>query len=173
VNRRKKKLEDPRNLIRLIGIIQLLNKYAQVSLTAQSATYFPSQVLGKIQETQAYLRELSQSWSWEELRLVPAGIRAPASTIEQLVEEGLYVPEMTRGSIRSYRQLEEAGLIEEGQTIDDLFLNGEQIQPLAGDMCVEGCTEEMVKEEEAYLETLAGSIVDTWETRQTITELDK
>lgn len=42
VNRRKAKLENPRNLIKIIGIIQLLNKYSQISLTAQSATFFPS-----------------------------------------------------------------------------------------------------------------------------------
>lgn len=127
---------DPRFLIKLIGIMQIQEGYAAVSLVAQSSQFFPSQVWTEIQEAQEDLRKLIENWKWDEVGLRMSCTEAPKAIIRRLVEEGMYCPLVPRCNLRNYRQLEEAGLIGEGHKIDDLFLeNGDPIVPLAGDAC--------------------------------------
>ena len=58
-----KKLRDPRFLLLLIGLAQILVIYSEVSLDAQTADYLPSQVWDKIETKKAELRQLASNCS--------------------------------------------------------------------------------------------------------------
>ena len=56
--------------------------------------------------------------------------------------------------------------------IDDLFEEGEAIEPPAGEMMFEGVTHEMLQEEETKLSNLAKTLLDTWKEKQKQPALD-
>ena len=162
-----------RHLVKVIGVMELLEMYASTSLIAQSAQNFPSQVWTQILETQKQLKKMEDKWIWSEEDLKLGSLEAPRKIIDRLVNEGIFRPKIQRTDVRSYRALEEANLIEDGQKIDDLFLDGEAINPLAGETVMQPISREEVEEVEAELELLAGSLVDTWEARQEQPALDR
>ena len=161
------------HLVKLIGVMELLEMYVSTSLIAQSAQSFPSQVWTQILETQKQLKKMEDKWIWSEEDLKLGSLEAPRKIIDRLVNEGIFRPKIRRTDVRSYRALEEANLIEDGQKIDDLFLDGEAINPLAGETVMQPISREEVEEVEAELELLAGSLVDTWEARQEQPALDR
>ena len=64
-----KKLRDPRFLLLLIGLAQILVIYSEVSLDAQTADYLPSQVWDKIETKKAEIKQLANNWKWSEVDL--------------------------------------------------------------------------------------------------------
>jgi hypothetical protein len=158
-------LRSSRNLVKTIGIMQILEQYCKTSLTGQSSSMFPSQVFGCIIESQEVLQSLSQKWRWEEKDLKFSCLEAPTKIIQRLLEEGVYRPKVKRENVRNYKDLIEAGLLQEGEKIDDLFEDDEPVQPLAGESPMEPISQEDVDDIEAELELIAGSLVDTWRER--------
>jgi hypothetical protein len=173
IEKQLNKMRDPKLLAKFIGVVMLLEDYAKVSLTAQSSKFFPSQVLNKVAEAQEKLQALAQNWKWEEEDMKLARIEAPMKIITRLVEEAIYRPKIFRCNVRKYRDLEEAGLIAEDETIEDLFIDNEPVKALAGETAMEALTWEDVAEVEAELQDLAGDLVTTWEERQHLSELDR
>jgi hypothetical protein len=168
-----KKLQNSKNLVKLFGMMQLLEKYAATSLVAQSSKFFPSQVYKKVDNTLRDLGALESQWVWEEEDMKMSCCEAPAKMISRLVDEQIYRPKVFRRNVRSYRDLEDAGLIDEEDTIDDLFEDDEPIKPLAGEILMKSITWEDVREVEVELQEIAGSLKDMWEEKQTRTNLDK
>ena len=71
LNKNKRQMKDAKNLVFIIGLMQILEVYAEVSLSAQHAQYFPTQVWTEINSAKEKLRDLSENWKWldEELKL--------------------------------------------------------------------------------------------------------
>ena len=63
------RLRDPRFLLLLIGLAQILVIYSEVSLDAQTADYLPSQVWDKIETKKAEIKQLANNWKWSEVDL--------------------------------------------------------------------------------------------------------
>jgi hypothetical protein len=59
------KLRDPGVLVHLCGILQLLEEYVAMSLTAQSSSNTPTEVWMMVLETKEELARLSRSWEWK------------------------------------------------------------------------------------------------------------
>ena len=62
LNKNKRQMKDAKNLLFVIGLMQILEVYAEVSLTAQHAQYFPTQVWSDINSAKAKLRSLAEEW---------------------------------------------------------------------------------------------------------------
>ena len=122
----KKKMENLRsseNFVYTLGFLQLLEKYAKVSLDAQHLKFFPTQVWSSIKEAQEEVSKLSNSWEWSEEKLEFSVMDAPKKIIETLVEENKYEPKLLQNNVaRKGKELQEAGLLEEGEKVDTLFL---------------------------------------------------
>ena len=167
-------LRDPKNLVKLFGLMQLLELYAHASVLSQSSTSFPLQVWGKILTTQETLGSLTRLWKWEDEDLKLSCMEAPAVMIKRLVEERLYRPKIFQRNVRSYRDLEEAGLLADDEKISDLFLDdGEPVKPLAGEVIMEEITWEEVEQVEKELKQVSKKLLDTWKEKQKHVDLDR
>ena len=94
------KLRSPRNLLLTIGIMQLLEIYASVSLEAQYSFHFPVQVWSKICSAKEELTKLSENWSWNQAPLKIGGIGSPRFIVDTLSSRGTYTPYVPEGSVR-------------------------------------------------------------------------
>ena len=72
-----------------IGLAQILDEYAQVSLNAQLLWNFPGSLCIAMKHLASDLLDKSQSFKWKESELVIAGIGTPATHIANL-EKGMY-----------------------------------------------------------------------------------
>lgn len=190
-----KKLRDPRFLLLLIGLAQILVIYSEVSLDAQTADYLPSQVWDKIETKKAELRQLASNWKWSEFDLKFVDIEAPAKIVNRLQESGVYRPKVfERNVMRKGSELREAGLLQMGQHVSSLFEEDEMIVALAGETLMEvparaggrrggsifGLEEEqprvLTQEDEELekgrLEKICATLVKEWEKRMVRSELD-
>ena len=168
-----KTLMNPKNLVWLIGLQQILEKYTSMSLTAQSSTNPPPAVWAKVLETQEELRILGTIWVWKDEDLLISCTEAPRRVVDRLVRDSIYRPKVARANVRCYRDLEEAGLINENEQINDLFLDEESIKPLAGETLMDKLSEGDLANVEEELKEAAQSLVELWEERQIMPELDK
>ena len=172
----KKQLDDlrsSRNLAKTVGVMQMLEEYCKISLTAQSSKNFPTQVWQGILDAQNMLEELSRKWKWAEVDLKFACIEAPKKIILRLRDEQIYRPKIFRANVRNYSDLEEAGLLEDGEKIEDLFEDDEPVKALAGEVLMESLTSVDLEEIETELEELAEDFVIKWRERQAGSDLIK
>ena len=98
----KKKMEDLRsseNFVQVLGILQLLELYAEVSLDAQHTKFFPSQVWSSIKNAQSQLEALSNEWKWSEQRLKFSVMDSPKAIVETLVSESRYEPKLLQKNV--------------------------------------------------------------------------
>ena len=74
-NKAKRLMKDAKNILFVIGLMQILEIYATVSLSAQHRDYFPTQVCCAIRSAKTKLKQLAESWQWqeEELKLGQCG----------------------------------------------------------------------------------------------------
>lgn len=92
-----RKLVDPEILMFGIGLVQILDQYAQASLDAQRLANFPTSVLVSIQRMVSKLEKWSSGWEWEDLDLKIAGIGNPSTHVRNLMN-GEFTPQVSRGS---------------------------------------------------------------------------
>lgn len=64
-------------------------------------------------------------------------------------------------------------MIEEDQEIDDLFLDEEAIEPLAGEIAMEELSDDKLVRVEMKLSSLAESLLEIWDEKQPMPELDR
>jgi hypothetical protein len=132
VQKTLKELMNPKNLIGVTALQQLLEKYTKLSLTAQSSTNPPPVVWALVIEVQEELRKLASSWEWGKEDLKMSGTEAPCKVVQRLLDDRIYRPKMVKANVRLYKDLEEAELLEEGEKIEDLFIDDEPVRPLCG-----------------------------------------
>ena len=173
----KKKLDDLRdskNFVLVLGVLQLLEIYASVSLDAQHMKYFPTQVWTSIKRAQEKVKSQSETWVWSEDRLKFSVMEAPKTIVERLVMESRYEPKLLEKNVRRKgKELRESGLLEEGAKIDSLFVDEEQVKILAGEAYMNEISMEDVEVVVTKLSKFAKDIYETWEKRHIQTELEK
>ena len=100
LNKHKRQMKDAKNLIFVIGLMQILEVYAEVSLTAQHSQYFPTQVWSEINSAKEKLRNLSEQWEWvdEELKLGQCG--NPSILLERIMTKHVYQPHVSDNVIK-------------------------------------------------------------------------
>lgn len=189
------KLRDPRNLLLVVGLAQLLELYCRASLASQHYKRFPTQAWKVVSAMREEVRVLSEKWMWSKEDLEYTGCEAPAKVVEVLVMEGRYKPKVTLPQARNNRARQE-----QGEMAKDLFDDeGEPVRALAGDVPLEvplewrarrglyagavgedgrsGATRHLTEGDVAgvvgELESMAGDIVKAWDDRQQQTGLDK
>ena len=64
-------------------------------------------------------------------------------------------------------------MIDDDQEIDDLFLDDEAVEPLAGEIIMRGLSNDELYKVEKDLSALAKSLLETWNEKQPIPELDR
>ena len=87
-------LSDPENIAFGIGISQILESYAAVSLDVQNLSHFPTSVESSIRLLRSVLERWSFKWEWKTENLNLSGIGNPSDLIENL-EHGFYIPYLT------------------------------------------------------------------------------
>ena len=188
------KLRDPRNLLLVVGLAQLLELYCRASLQSQHYRRFPSQAWKVVISMREEVTKLRDKWTWFEEDLQYTGCEAPSKVVELLVEEARYRPKVTLPQARANP------VQAEGEKAKDLFNeDGEAVRALAGEAILEvplvwrarrglyngalgedgrsGATRHLtegdVREVVEELQSMAGDIVEAWEERQQQTSLDK
>ena len=169
------KLKSPENLLKTIGIMQLLEKYASASLEGQYAKHFPTQVWRKLKIIENDLVSLGNKWKWSEDELKYSVLEAPDSIVKCLMEEGKFEPKLKRKNlVKKQGELRDAGLLGEDQALGDLFHEDEQVIPLSGVVIMEEeTTQELVTKVERELSNFAKDITLEWKRRLFQTEVDK
>ena len=178
------KLRDPRFLARLVGLGQIFELYCEVSLEGQFSNHLPSQVWNRVNQNRELVRELSENWMWGEKDLKFVEIEAPRKIIDRLQKEGIYRPNIfLKNVMRKGRELKEAGLLDEGNSVSSLFEDNVMVKALAGEISVEvpaarrtrgdgdcdghlrNIDEGDIKVVEKELQALCKSIVEEWDIR--------
>lgn len=154
-------LKSPKNILEAVGVCALLEIYAKASLEAQHSKHFPSQVWKRIKAAEAELEKLSQEWEWSEGELRKAGLEAPKKIVDRLKAEAKYIPQLKKNQVvRRQQEMRESGRLQEGQKVDDLFEEDEQVVPLAGELVLEEMTtDEVIQQVEKELRSYAKSIL--------------
>ena len=145
------------NLVKTIGVVQLLEIYASTSLEAQQSTHFPTQVWTSINDAQKKLRDLAEKWTWSKESLKFSMIEAPSVIIDRLVDESIYRPKILQKNIlRKGQELRNAGLLTENQKVKDLFGDdNETVIALAGEQLIIPITREDINVIEGKLSKFA------------------
>ena len=159
-----KSLKSPETILMAVGLCKLLEVYAGVSLEAQHAKHFPTQVWARIRSAQEEVLKLSEQWTWGEEPLPKAGLEAPKRILDKLKDEGIYEPKLTESQVvKRQAEMRSTGLLQEGEKVADLFKENEQVVPLAGQIVIEEeVTEEKVKQVEITLSNYAKTIHEEW-----------
>ena len=133
-----KKLGDPRFLLRLVGLGQIMETYRKVSLEGQYSDHLPSEVWDSVVQNRAELELLADRWTWGHKDLKFLDVEAPEIIVERLTEKDVYRPKVFfKNVIRKGAELKEAGLLVEGQKVSSLFEDEEMVLPLAGEIPME------------------------------------
>ena len=143
--KKQKQLDTFCNAIHIafgIGLAQILDSYAQVSLNAQLLWNFPGSLCIAMKRLASELSDLSQSFKWKESELVIAGIGTPATHLANL-EKGVYKTSLSERVKTSaaqrlnLSQMEdyENNLVEKG--ISGSIADEEEVQFLTSDDIVE------------------------------------
>ena len=180
LNKNKRQMKDAKNLIFVIGLMQILEVYAEVSLTAQHSQYFPTQVWSEINSAKEKLRNLSEKWEWldQELKLGQCG--NPRLLLERIMTKHVYQPHVSDNVIRRNQSfLKSFHGVDPHLDIgrygpENLFDEDDQIViDLAGEMVVENVTEEVKASVEKSLRVICKDLLKAWDERQTETKLQK
>ena len=180
MNKTKRKMKDARHILLVIGLMQILEIYAEVSLSAQHSQYFPTQIWSVIKSAKAKLRSLSENWSWEDSNLKLGQCGNPSVLVNQIMSTGIYRPYVSDSVIRRNQSfLKSFHGVDPHMDIgrfgpDNLFDEDEQVViDLAGDMKVENISENVKENVERNLEKICKDLLKAWDERQTETELQK
>jgi hypothetical protein len=167
------KLRNPVNLVKTLGVLELLEIYAETSLEAQYSKHFPSQVWSSIIKAQAKLEQLASCWKWSVNDLNYSVVEAPSNVINRLIEKAEYKPKILQKNLRNKaKEMRDAGLLDVNQNVHDLFRDVEEVVPIAGEAVMSPITMEDVKRVEVQLQEYAGTILKEWKKRHVQTELE-
>ena len=90
-------LNNGYNLAFIIGVLQILEKYAEASLAAQHCFHFPTMIWKSINSIKADIEKLGEKWEWGKTPLKISGIGTPEKHIQNL-KEGKFVPHIPKKS---------------------------------------------------------------------------
>lgn len=168
------RLKNPKHIMKTVGVIQILEIYAETSLEGQHTKHFPTQVWTNIKVAQSKLKKLMTDWEWSEEDMKFARMEAPSKIVARLRDEGRYEPKLRKTDVvKRQQEMRESGLLQEGQTIADLFDDEEQQVPLAGELIMEEeTTADMIKQVEAELVGYSKDIYNEWMKRHIQTDLE-
>ena len=161
-------LRSAENLLLTIGMMQLLEIYASVSLEAQHSFHFPVQVWHKISSAKDELTKLSENWAWCQTPLKIGGIGSPSFIVETLSSNGTFTPYVPEGSVRKKLH---------GQNFEELLASAPEgfsffdeesqlVLEYAGSLAIEGFSEDLLESVEQKLKELASELKVAWDRRQ-------
>ena len=93
-------IADPYYIAFGIGISQVLDEYARVSLDAQRLWNFPGSLVLSLETLKENLDEWKENFSWGQERLLLGGIGIPSIHINNL-ENGQFKQQLTQGMKQS------------------------------------------------------------------------
>ena len=170
----QKEMRDPKKLLSLLGLAQILEAYTSTSIASQYSKRYPSQVWQAVHDCQNYLDKLGEKWEWSEHVLYRASIDAPAVVVATLENEEVYTPRIFRQNVRNRSDCLRAGLITEDEDIGDLFYaDGTPKKPLAGQLVMDPLEVGDKDEVEVYLADLCRKLKDDWREHAEETALDR
>ena len=139
IQRKLRKLRDPRFLLRLVGLAQIMESYIEVSLEGQYTSHLPCQVWDSINKNRSQLDEWGRlGWAWGEKDLKYIDAEAPKKIVERLEATGMYQPKVYyRNVMRRGAEMREAGLLEGPAKVLHLFDEDVMVKPLAGEIPME------------------------------------
>jgi hypothetical protein len=171
------KISDPEFIAITVGIAQLLEEYAEVSLDGQNLRFFPTSVMESVNTHMKQLRSLSDKWAWNSNPLKLAGIGCPKNIIQDL-KDGFYRPFVSPGSIRHSQIKHNTTLDFQKQMQLDIGIPEDEVQDLltweviaplneygAGSFPVEGFTDDVALSVEDKLQKAARKLCDSFEQR--------
>ena len=178
-------LTDGTKLASVIGLCQILEVYAEISLTSQYSNIFPTTVWKAIDKGTNKLRQYAETWVWEKNVLRMCGIGIPSELIDNLLE-GKYQPHVTDAQIKRHEAWNSVGvkakslinLIEEdldaNELNDCIETPNETTSKLGpGEIIVIGFTEEKKVKVESKMRELCCSLIQGLDKRMKKTELQK
>ena len=180
LNKNKRLMKDAKHVLFVIGLMQILEIYAEVSLSAQHANFFPTEVWSVITAAKEKLRKLTTKWEWEDKFLKLGQCGNPSILVNEIMTRQTYTPHVSDNVIRKNQSfLKTFHGVDPYMDIgrygpENLFDEEDQIViDLAGEMEVERVTEEMKKSVEKNLVKICKDLLNAWDERQTETGLQK
>ena len=180
LNKNKRLMKDAKHVLFVIGLMQILEIYAEVSLSAQHANFFPTEVWSVITAAKEKLRKLTTKWEWEDKFLKLGQCGNPSILVNEIMTRQTYTPHVSDNVIRKNQSfLKTFHGVDPYMDIgrygpENLFDEEDQIViDLAGEMKVERVTEEMKKSVEKNLVKICKDLLNAWDERQTETGLQK
>ena len=160
--------------------MQILEIYAEASLSAQHASYFPTEVWSVIKAAKEHLRSLSENWNWEDKDLKLGQCGNPNKLVNEIMTTGTYKPHVSDSVIRKHQTfLKSFHGVDPHMDIgrfgpDNLFDENDQVVlDLAGEMKVEKVSEEAKANVEKMLKKVCKDLIKAWDERQNETDLQK
>ena len=173
-------LKSARNLMFILGLMQILEPYCEASLAAQHSKYFPSQVWSFILEAKSKIKSLSENWVWSEVELKFAQCGKPKEHLDRMINEKKYIPFVSDRTIqRNQTKLREFHGVESHLEIgrfgvEDLFEDeNDFFVELTGEMKVEDASLEAKKDIEELLTSICKTLSERWDARQKQTKFQK
>ena len=180
LNKNKRQMKDARNPPFVIGLMQIFEVYAEVSLTAQHSQYFPTQVWSEINTAKEKLQNLSEQWEWEDKELKLGQCGNPKVLVESIMTKHVYQPHVSDSEIRKNQSFLKAfhGVdphLDIGRYgPENMFDEDDQIViDLAGEMKVENITNQVKTDVEKSLMIICKDLLKAWDEMQAETKLQK
>ena len=173
-------LKSARNLMFILGLMQILEKYCDASLAAQHSKFFPTQVWKSILKAKSEIKSLSENWIWGDQDLVYAQCGKPKEHIDRMMEEKRYIPYVSDNTIkRNQQHLKEFHGVEPHLEIgrfgvENLFEDDNEFMvELTGEVKVEDATAEAKDDIEKLLKSICHTLCLRWDVRQNQTDFQK
>lgn len=176
LNKQLNKLRSTEFIMKLLGIIQILEIYSEASLAVQHSFWFPTEILDKIDDAKSALNALSENWSWEEDFLPLANIGSPAGHIENL-KKGIFCPYVPKESVRKNMSNPKVSEKLKKQNVNKLSFNqlfeDEPELEFAGKIeSLEGDFQLIEPKVTKMLQDICKSILSHWNERDSCSNLD-
>ena len=177
LNKTLTKIRSAKNIMMILGIMEILEIYAVASLASQNSLWFPTQIMQSINEAKEKIKALSEEWKWSENDLEISGIGSPNQQIQNL-KKGIYKAHVPLNSIRKHQKFLKEKVAPEKllwfgrNSNSSLFDEEEQlILDFAGEMVTEGDATTIEPKVVEKLQAICKSLSDRWDERHVDTPL--
>lgn len=166
------KLQNVNNLLFLIGFVQILEIFTEVSIEVQYSNHFPTQAWSSIDAAKDKLANLGENWIWSEEEQKFSKIGVPKKILDNIMQcpNNIYTPFVPVGAIKKNMNKVNFDNIEDIDIFDED--KQQEFEP-AGSLPMKNMSNDNLNRVQMKLSNFVKDLLLIWDQRQKKTALQE
>jgi hypothetical protein len=166
------KLQNVNNLLFLIGFVQILEIFTEVSIEVQYSNHFPTQAWSSIDAAKDKLANLGENWIWSEEEQKFSKIGVPKKILDNIMQcpNNIYTPFVPVGAIKKNMNKVNFDNIEDIDIFDED--KQQEFEP-AGSLPMKNMSNDNLNRVQVKLSNFVKDLLLIWDQRQKKTALQE